>query len=211
MRTDYQLALAECALSVDSPDIARIGACNTVLFDPQGPRGFNTDYTGFRAAWAGRFGDAAPGRGVMFGAGGVGRAVGFALAALGAEALTIVDPVPGRAEALAQDLARTGVTARAGTLQDLARADGVVNATPLGMVGYGGSPVPEGAFPACRWAFDAVYTPVDTAFCRQASAAGARVLSGYALYFHQGIDAFALFTGRAVPDPDLLRRALAAQ
>jgi shikimate dehydrogenase len=67
--------------------------------------------------------------------------------------------------------------------------------------------VPEGAFPRATWAFDAVYTPVDTPFRAQALAAGAAFLSGWELFFRQGIDAFALFTGSR-PDTAALRAAL---
>src|SRR5436190_14640042 len=37
------------------PEAASIGACNTVVFEPAGPRGFNTDYTGFVDACRGTF------------------------------------------------------------------------------------------------------------------------------------------------------------
>ena len=41
-------------------------------------------------------------------------------------------------------------------------------------------------------------------------AAGVNVLSGYALFFHQGIDAFQHFTGRRPAELDRLRRLLDA-
>lgn len=44
------------------------------------------------------------------------------------------------------------------------------------------------------WAFDAVYTPVETQFLNDARATNLEVMSGYELYFHQGVDAFRLFT-----------------
>ena len=66
-----------------SPEAERIGAVNTVLFEQDGPRGYNTDYSGFRAAYRGPFGDAAPGPVCMIGAGGVGKAVAFGLLDLG--------------------------------------------------------------------------------------------------------------------------------
>ncbi len=58
-----------------------------------------------------------------------------------------------------------------------------------------------------RWAFDAVYTPVDTEFLCDARAGGLETLSGYELFFHQGVDAFKLFTGCSV-DMDALRAEL---
>ncbi len=198
-------------VQVDEPNIARIGAVNTVRFTESGPRGFNTDYSGFISAFRAAFGKTAPGRVVMIGAGGVGKAIAFALLRLGAEEIIFVDTNTERSKALADAVngaEPAGTRAMAGTIDALAGADGVINCTPLGMVGYPGSPVPDGAFPQGGWAFDAVYTPVETPFKAQAEAAGARFLSGYELFFHQGIDAFEIFTGVRPSDLDALRRML---
>ena len=59
-----------------------------------------------------------------------------------------------------------------------------------------------------EWAFDAVYTPRDTTFLADAAAAGLQVISGYELFFRQGVDAWALFGGTPL-DLDRLRRDLA--
>jgi shikimate dehydrogenase len=200
-------------LEIDDTDIAAIGACNTVLFDRAPPRGHNTDYSGFVAAFTRTFGGAPPGAVAIAGAGGVGKAVAFALARLGAAALRLFDLDRRRAEATAGALALR----YPGLAIDLAEsaeavangADGVVNCTPRGMVGYGGSAFAASAFGGARWAFDAVYTPVETEFVAAARARGIAVMSGYELFLHQGIDAFRIFTARAV-DPDALRAALAA-
>jgi shikimate dehydrogenase len=76
------------------------------------------------------------------------------------------------------------------------------------MVGKGGNAFPAAVLPGKRWAFDAVYTPIDTPFLVEARAAGIAAMSGYELFFHQGVDAFRLFTGREV-DAAALRQALA--
>lgn len=196
---------------IDDPNIGRIGAVNTVLFAKDGPRGFNTDYSGFVSAYRAAFGSASPGRVVLFGAGGVGKAIAFGLTVLGATEIVFVDHDLAKAVSLAKAVieASDGKTrARVDGIQALTDADGVINCTPLGMVGYDGSPVPAGAFPKGGWAFDAVYTPVDTLFRAQAEAVGARFLSGYELFFHQGIDAFEIFTGHRPKDLDLLRKRL---
>jgi shikimate dehydrogenase len=198
-------------VAIEDPNIARIGAVNTVRFGEDGPLGFNTDYSGFVAAFRAAFKNLPPGRVVMIGAGGVGKAIAFGLVVLGAEEIVFVDTDTAKAEALALAVAGAGATrARTAGLEALDGADGVINCTPLGMIGYPGSPVPEGAFPAGAWAFDAVYTPVETPFRAQALAAGGRFLSGYELFFHQGVDAFEIFTGRTPDDLDELRRLLLA-
>ena len=57
------------------------------------------------------------------------------------------------------------------------------------------------------WAFDAVYTPVETPFIEAARGAGLWTMSGYELFLYQGIDAFRIFTGIEV-DAGALREAL---
>ncbi len=198
-------------VQVHDPAVARIGAVNTVVFGPEGPRGYNTDYSGFIAAYRAAFGALAPGHAVIIGAGGVGKAVAFGLVALAATRITVIDADNARAAALARAVSESGpgaTVAQAGDLAALTGADGVINCTPLGMHGYSGSPVPEGLFPKGVWAFDAVYTPTDTPFRAQALAAGARFLSGWELFFHQGIDAFEIFTGRRPGDLGRLRAML---
>ncbi|KXF75392.1 shikimate dehydrogenase [Paramesorhizobium deserti] len=198
-------------LAVDQPAIAAIGACNTVVFDATPPHGFNTDYTGFMSAYRGAFGKAAPGAVAMAGAGGVGKAVAFGLAGLGCPRLALFDRDREKAHSLKQSLVEASLAVEveiAGSIEEaVAGADGLVNCTPLGMVGYPGSAIPANLLGRQSWAFDAVYTPVDTQFLTDARAVGLSVISGYELFFHQGVDAFRFFTGASV-DAAALRKAL---
>ena len=206
----YKERAAERA-AIEDPLVRAMRAVNTVVFEPGGPRGFNTDHTGFIAAFGSVFGAAPPGTVCQVGAGGVGRAVAFGCAALGAAALRLVDVDHVKAEALAAALraARPGFdVAAAATLEDAVRAaEGIVNCSPVGMVGHDGTPVPRELMEGADWAFDAVYTPVHTRFLHDASAAGLRTMSGYELFFHQGANAFETFFGGTV-DRVRLRRAL---
>lgn len=202
-------------LRTKDPAVTAVGACNTVLFERDAaPQGFNTDYSGFIAAFRHVFPGTMPGIVAQAGAGGVGKAIGFALAELGASAIRLFDPDRAKAEALAKALSsidRPMEIVIAETIADASYgADGVINCTPLGMVGYTGSAFPQALMRGRKWAFDAVYTPADTQFLQDARAAGLETMSGYELFFHQGIDAFQLFTGQS-PDRDALRRALIAE
>ena len=77
-------------VGIEDPALEAIGACNTVLFGER-TTGFNTDYTGYIAAFKGRFGDMSPGAVAMAGSGGAGKAIAFALAKLGATSLRVFD------------------------------------------------------------------------------------------------------------------------
>lgn len=202
---------AAALVRVEDAGTGRIGAVNTVIFAGDGPRGFNTDCSGFIAAYRQRLGDTPPGRVAMVGAGGVGRAVAFGLATLGASEIVLADRDRDRASALAAVLARHAVSARVADTVEQAVEDagGIVNCTPVGMVGHPGSAVPATLLPGRRWAFEAVYTPVETRFKQDAEAAGLAVISGYELFFNQGVHAFELFTGRPPDDLQRLREMLA--
>lgn len=198
-------------LTIDDPLVCAIGAVNTVLFEAEGPKGFNTDYSGFMAAYRNVIGDAAPGAVCMIGAGGVGRAVAFGLLALGAVSIRIADRDLTKAETLASDLRAASpaleVITTGEVLEAAKGATGLINCTPVGMVGYEGTPLPRAAMCGAKWAFDAVYTPVETEFLKDAEAEGLAIISGYELFVYQGIHASKLFTGEA-PDEARLRADL---
>jgi len=181
-------------LDVIAPEAAPIGAVNTVVVRDGKLTGHNTDTTGFEAAIAGAITDPAAGPVVLVGAGGMGRAAGFALARMGVPELRILDRASDKAMGLARDLGLM----RAGAATDLAAAlrgaVGVVNATPVGMLPDHGSPVPAGLLHAGLWVADVVYYPLITPLLDAARAAGARTVTGRALTIHQAADAFALFT-----------------
>ena len=194
----YKEVVAE-RVEISDPLVRAIGAVNTVVFDPAGPLGFNTDFSGFKSAYRAARGEANPGTVCLIGTGGVGKAVAFGLIGLGARAIRCVDLDLQKAENLSAALAALGTDTAIETLTDpiLAAqgAHGIINCTPLGMVGIGGTPLNRTAMAGAKWAFDAVYTPVDTEFLRDATAAGLAVISGYELFFGQGVDAWRIFTG----------------
>jgi shikimate dehydrogenase len=198
-----------------SADARQIGAVNTVTISESGGTiGYNTDRSGFRACFEEGLGTAsiAGKTAVLIGAGGAGRAVAFALRDLGAATLIIHDVDVAHAAGLAADLMMQYGPAccrLAGDLgADIAGAAGVVNATPIGMLGMPGNPVPITALHADHWVADVIYTPIETALIEAARAKGARVLTGGGMCVHQAADAFRLFTGLA-PNVAHMRRTFA--
>jgi shikimate dehydrogenase len=193
-------------LDAVDPEAAQVGAVNTVAIAPDGrTTGYNFDRRGWRNSFVEALGrDSAQGKTVVqVGAGGAGRAVAAALMDLGVAVLVIHDLDAARANALKAELSSHYGPSRcrlAGALEhDIASADGVVNATQVGMRGFPGCPVPVAALKAAHWAADVIYTPMETAFLKAASAAGARVLNGRGMCVHQAVEAFRCLTG-VVPD-----------
>ena len=192
-----------------SPEARQIGAVNTVVIGKTGhTTGYNTDRSGFRLNFEDGLGRAAAeGKtAVLVGAGGAGSAVAFALMDLGLKTLIVHDQDKARATSLAADVithygaGRCRVSERLS--DEIAAADGVANATPIGMSGFPGNPVPVEALRSGHWVADVIYSPIETELIRAASGIGARVLTGGGMCVYQGVDAFRLFTGI---DPDVAR------
>jgi len=202
-------------LDVIDKSAAEVGAVNTVTIAADGrTTGYNFDRSGFRNSFAATFGaEAAKAKTVvLIGAGGAGRAVAFALLDIGVGELVLHDLDQARAAALAADVVKHSGAARCRLAQDVARdiaaADGVVNATQVGMRGFPGNPVPADALRSSHWAADVIYTPLQTEFLKAAAAKGARTLNGSGMCVHQAVEAFGQITGVA-PDLAGLQRAFA--
>lgn len=199
-------------VTIPDASVRRLGAVNTVVFNDHGPVAYNTDWSGFMAGYRNVLGETPAGRVCMVGAGGVGRAVAFGLLDLGLRELHIVDRDLPKAEALAASLLLADPKLSLTATDDLEPAardvDGLVNCTPVGMVGYDGTPVPRDMMQGARWAFDAVYTPVNTQFLQDAEAEGLNTISGEELFFYQGLHAFSYFHNRAIEET-VLRQAMA--
>lgn len=202
-------------LDAVDPEAAQVGAVNTIAIAPDGRvTGYNFDRRGWRKSFEGTFGGegAADKTVVQIGAGGAGRAVAYALMDLGVATLVLHDLDAAKADALRAEIAAHYGAVRcrlAGDLgRDIAGADGVVNATQVGMSGFPGNPVPVDALKPQHWAADVIYTPMQTAFLKAAAAKGARVLNGAGMCVYQAAEAFRLFTGVA-PDVARLHRAFA--
>ncbi|GIJ48681.1 shikimate dehydrogenase [Virgisporangium aliadipatigenens] len=194
-----------------SPQAHAIGAVNTVVFRDGRRHGHNTDAHGFTAAFRDGLPDAATGRVVQLGAGGAGAACAYAQLRMGAGHLTVVDPDAGRRRTLAASLARhfdagrVAVAAPDDLPAVVAEADGVVNASPVGMAAHPGSPLPTALLRRGLWVVDIVYMPVETELLRAARAAGARAVGGAGMCVYQAAAAFRLFTGHTPDTARMLR------
>ncbi|GAC1620731.1 MAG: shikimate dehydrogenase [Bradyrhizobium sp.] len=179
-----------------SPVAATVGAVNTVVVRDHRLVGHNTDTTGFARAASHLVEGIGKGAVALIGAGGVGRAIAFALANLGVAEIRIFDADRTRAEKLAPLLRPHGEGVVVNAVEDAVRgAVGVVNATPVGMLPSRGTPVPEALLHDGLWVADAVYFPLLTPLLMAAKARGARIMTGRELAIYQAADAFELFTG----------------
>jgi len=181
-----------------APEAAAMGAVNAVVVRDHRLIGHNTDTSGFARAAAPLVAESGHGPVALIGAGGVGKAIGFALAGLNVSGLRIYESERSRAERLASLLsAHPGVMVADSIEQALQGAVGLVNATPMGMLPNRATPVPDALLHDGLWVADAVYNPLWTPLLKAAKLKGARVMTGRELAIFQAADAFELFTGHA--------------
>ncbi|MDO7835513.1 shikimate dehydrogenase [Sphingobium sp. HBC34] len=184
-----------------SAQAARIGSVNTVVFSEGRRIGHNTDIQGFAENLrTGLPSGSQFGKVVQMGGGGAGAATAHALMGMGVGMVTIFDPDRMRAQELCATLCTLYGEGRAmvgqGLSDALVDADGVVNATPVGMAGYPGSAIPKALLRPDFWVTDIVYFPLETQLLREAKAAGCVTLDGSGMTVHQAAGAFEHFTGR---------------
>lgn len=192
-----------------SPDAAALGAVNTVVLRKGQRTGHNTDWTGFYAALRNGLPGASLDRVAQLGAGGGGSATAYAALKLGVRHIRIVDADPARSGALVERLnrafgdGRASVSPHAG--EALEGADGMIQATPVGMHGHAGLPLSAELLRPELWVAEIVYFPLETELLRAARGIGCRTLDGSRMAVGQAIDAFRLFTGRE-PDPERMHQ-----
>ncbi|MCB1387957.1 MAG: shikimate dehydrogenase [Rhodobacteraceae bacterium] len=200
--------LAMAAVDEVAPSAAAVGATNTVVFQGGRRIAHNTDYSGFAEGFRRGIKGHAHATVLLLGAGGAGGAVANALLDNGVTLLFIHDTNADSASALIASIeARLG-KGRAKSVKDLrvaaAAADGIVNATPVGMAKLPGTPIDMALVEPRHWVADIVYFPLETEFLAQARAKGCHSIDGSGMAVFQAVAAFELFTG-VTPDPARMR------
>jgi shikimate dehydrogenase len=196
---------------------SRIGAVNTVVNRDGKLVGYNTDALGFMRALRldGMF-EPRDKKAVVFGAGGVARAVSLALTEAGVSSLTIVNRTPERARGLVRALEpfHSKVTALGFGDEELPKAlsgcELLINCTSVGMRGApaeGRSPLEPHLIPREALVFDVVYNPPQTRLMEDARKVGARVLGGLPMLVYQGATSFELWTKKEAPVGIIMKAA----
>ena len=173
-------------------------ACNTLVRDEEGWRGFNTDVTGFAEVLGTREFQSA----LVLGAGATARSALAALAGLGVGELAVAARRLAAAEGA---LAEVGLSGRVVSLEgDLPPTQLVVNTLPSGVAD--GLRIPSG----CEAVFDVVYEPWPTRLAEAAAAAGIQVWSGLDLLVAQAVRQVLLMTGAPASESKRIAAAMRA-
>ena len=202
-----------------SDTAVRIGAVNTVVNRSGRLMGFNTDVEGFITSLSQDADYRLRNRKVvLLGAGGVARAVMFALLNEEVTSVTVFNRSLERGRTLVRSFARSAgkiplaappwtELETSSALQD---CDLLVNCTSIGMrysATEAESPLSADLIPKDALVYDLVYNPEETPFLKEAKKAGAETLGGLSMLVHQGAASFELWTGKNAPVDIMLRSA----
>ena len=198
------------AILVDEPSVAvrALAACNTVVpLADGGLAGHNTDGDGLldslrhdEIAIAGR-------RIVLLGAGGAGRAIAEAFGRSDASELVVINRDTEKAMTAAKLASGIG---RVGSVDDLADADIIVNATSVGMGSSDAFPFDPSLLGPKQVVVDLIYQPLITPLLHAANERGCRTVDGLGMLVFQAARQFRLFTGQQAPAATMLAAARSA-
>lgn len=193
-----------------------IGAVNTIDF--KNMKGYNTD--GIGAVEAIEEVTSIKGKNVVIaGAGGASRAISFYIAKYGADAMTILNRNPLKAQNLASDVSNSGLIGevKSDSISEinayLADADILIDTTPVGMhPNVDDEPIATSQnMHEDLVVFDAVYNPNETVLLKEAIKAGAKPVYGIKMLLYQGAESFKIWTGHDAPVDEMemaLRKTL---
>lgn len=189
-----------------------VGAMNTIYRREGRLTGANTDADAIQRCSERAVGGSLKGKlALVLGAGGAGRAAGWALKSAGAR-VVISNRTTARAEELASSIngvatgivrptelsAKTGCAAISWSEVRAVPFDLLVNMTSVGLKAPADSPWPH-PFPAGSGVFDSVYNPLETRLIRDAAVAGARTVLGLDMFIDQAVAQFSRWTGLEAP------------
>ncbi len=201
-------------LSNITKEAEAVGAVNTIYRKDSDVIGSNTDVQGFLNVLHENDVDLEGSCVTIIGAGGVARAVAFALVSKDISVLKILNRTKLNAEKLVTSIKQVSdVNLQSGSLTSFGNSedeiDLLINCTSIGMVGQsiGKSPVDKNLMSSNTVVMDLVYNPMVTKLLEDAVQIGCRVIDGVGMLLHQGALSFESWTGLK-PPLNVMRKAL---
>jgi len=194
-----------------------IGAVNTIKFDEDYAKGYNTDGIGAVKAIE-EVSSVKNKKVIILGAGGAARAISFQILMDGAESIVIANRTVANAEQLQRDLVEK-LNADVKSIDlgekleiELSNADILINTTPIGMYpNVDQEPLVKAELMHENLVVkDCVYNPLQTGLIKEAEKCNAKVVSGLKMLIYQGMEAFRIWTG-VTPPLEIFERSLKGQ
>lgn len=193
-------------LSAMTQEARACGSVNSVRIRQGKLEGHSTDGMGFRQALR-DFGWDYPGQNVtILGAGGAAKSIAMTAANSGAREVRVVNRTLSRAEALCAGNPRMTALSLDKREEALRDTDILINTTPIGMTGVGGSGVPElSSLKTGAIAMDCIYAPAMTPFMAEAIRWGHEAGNGIGMLVYQAIYALEFFLDKQFGEETIAR------
>ncbi len=182
------------------PEARSLGAVNTVRFDADHTRGFNTDGPGFVRAIDDEFGRSLSTLKVLIAGagGGAGQAIAAQCALQGIEKLVIVNRTVDKLAPLVNRLTAHGPMTEIIAMSfddprlalEAHNVDLIVNTSSVGLKTGDPSILPANCLKSSHLVYDTIYQPAVTPLLAAANAMHCRNANGLSLLIHQGVLAF---------------------
>ena len=200
-----------------SPDAARMGAVNTLVWDEFGYDGFNTDGYGLKSGLQNDLGASLKGATVvLLGSGGAARAAAVQCLLDGCKKLYIGNRTPERLQNV-MDVVHAmpnGELAEAFAITDLPTnlpENGIViNATSLGLKVSDPAPMDVSLLAKGWKVYDMIYNPSQTTLLKEADAHGLATANGLSMLVHQGARSLEIWSHVDVSSHAMMTAALHA-
>lgn len=190
-------------------DASKIDTVN--VLDLRNSLGYNTDVFGVEESFKDL--DVEGKVVLVVGAGGAGKASALAMLKMGAKVI-ITNRTISRGLETAEKLRKFGdcIFLPFEEIEKVKeKVDILINATPLGMVGFEKSlPVPEEIVSEGMIVFDTVYNPIETPLMKLAKKRGCKVISGIEMLVYQGAKALEIWLNVDAPVDVMKKAALEA-
>ncbi len=190
-------AMAHCEVN---PAAKALGAVNTIRFDADATRGFNTDGPGFARAVEDDFGRMLASQNVVVAGagGGAGQAIATQCCLLGVAKLVVVNRTLEKLGPLVERLrllsSETEIIALAfddpALVEKCLSCDLIVNTSSVGLKSGDPAILPTACLKTEHLVYDTIYQPAVTSLLAMASGRGCRTANGLSMLIHQGALAF---------------------
>jgi shikimate dehydrogenase len=200
-------------------EVEKMGAVNTVNIINGKMIGFNTDHRGFYLTFKDYKNDVKDEAVIMFGAGGVAKAVLYTLIhKFEPKSILVLDIDEDKINALKMRVESWDVSNKyisfdlVNKVQNLdekiKKAKLIINATPLGMAPDVQKSVisDENLLNKNQIVYDLVYNPLKTTLMKMAEKQGAIAIGGIDMLIYQGAEAFKIWTGKEMPVEDVRKK-----
>lgn len=183
-----------------SPQVEKIGACNTIVREGDRIAAHNTDYFGFMATVKKLECDLTGKKALVLGTGGSAKAVIEVLFDLGAKEVYLATRDKGKATYSRENV----VIADYEDVKGISDAVLVVNTTPLGMYpNTGRSALEKETLSNYSYAIDLIYNPKETLFLEYARENGLKYENGLYMLVAQALKADELWLGKSFDQRDI--------